>query len=542
MDSGLEMDLLGKPGKQQLKKGPWLERESMSPRWTLGRESMSRIQRLRQNSLGVRLMLSFAVFLSGFYVDVLWGFWGGNQSLSYVVYAVLQVGGLIAATFSDIDANRYLKANNGYVFLFAVIWIGQAGLSAFTPGQKLEWHVLWIQALPMVYLLLRFKPIVEMRSGYLYATDICVAVLMANLISYGAWYFSNPFNEVAPIWPFHVLGIYEALGAVAVAVSYHYGEKGNPTLKLYMAAYTYLFVVGSAVFLQCTLDKIVRNEDSSIHMWMFGPIHIVPTLLIFTYRGTVLRFLGQQWLQERLGDQGVEFHMDEKSLGSITEVEQAIGGSDNLNGFCKPAEGSSDQYTLLHYACGNGNAEATRMLLAVETTAVNFASKRGGQSALYFAAQNGHVDCVRLLIEGRADVNQTDVRGYSPLYMAALMGHVDIVRLLIDSGAYGADLNQEIVLVAEAKGHVQVVELLLECSPDTDRWMGIACRSSQDTTAAAVGNEHREAGGGQQIPQPLLPIQQRQGASKKAAHTEKRTPEESGEDVLSASLLYDRSS
>jgi hypothetical protein len=54
-------------------------------------------------------------------------------------------------------------------------------------------------------------------------------------------------------------------------------------------------------------------------------------------------------------------------------------------------------------------------------------------------------------------------------------GHVDCVRLLLNAGAYAADLNQEVLLIAEECGHHSVVELLVAegAARDTSKWMGL---------------------------------------------------------------------
>jgi ankyrin repeat protein len=201
----------------------------------------------------------------------------------------------------------------------------------------------------------------------------------------------------------------------------------------------------------------------------------------------VLQYLGKKWLQKRLLNQGTEFSLEEADKGTVADVNQAIEEGTNLNAYlptCEstqnqlqnqlPSKRSLDQYTLLHYASGNGVVEAVRLLLRQDTVVANMPSSREGQTSMYFAAQNGHVEVLRLLIGSGADVNIEDVRGFGPLYMAALRGHADCVQLLIDSGAYAADLNQEIMLIAEGKGHYDVVKLLCnEGGANVDQWMGL---------------------------------------------------------------------
>jgi hypothetical protein len=61
------------------------------------------------------------------------------------------------------------------------------------------------------------------------------------------------------------------------------------------------------------------------------------------------------------------------------------------------------------------------------------------------------------------------------------MGHIKITQLLIDSGAWQLGVNQEILLVAEAKGHADIVKLLIQegAAKNTDRWMGLKAKSAK---------------------------------------------------------------
>ena len=69
-----------------------------------------------------------------------------------------------------------------------------------------------------------------MKKGYPYVTDICVCVLMANLVAYGCWYGVNPYDSPPPLWPQYLLGWFEALGAIPIAICYYIGssERSNP--------------------------------------------------------------------------------------------------------------------------------------------------------------------------------------------------------------------------------------------------------------------------------------------------------------------------
>jgi ankyrin repeat protein len=63
-------------------------------------------------------------------------------------------------------------------------------------------------------------------------------------------------------------------------------------------------------------------------------------------------------------------------------------------------------------------------------------TKMGGNSALQYAAREGHMGAVRELLAGGADVNQTSVSdNMGPLTQSIVNGHFDVAKFLLDSGA-----------------------------------------------------------------------------------------------------------
>lgn len=87
-----------------------------------------------------------------------------------------------------------------------------------------------------------------------------------------------------------------------------------------------------------------------------------------------------------------------------------------------------------------------------------------GRSALHFAAEGGHEEIARFLIERGADVHLVGENGITALRMAAEKGHIPIVRLLLEAGA-GMDGRAEgldlILENAERNGHHEVADLLV---------------------------------------------------------------------------------
>jgi ankyrin repeat protein len=99
--------------------------------------------------------------------------------------------------------------------------------------------------------------------------------------------------------------------------------------------------------------------------------------------------------------------------------------------------------------------------------------RKDGATALYMACQDGHIECVRVLIRAGADVNQAcadEKYGDSPLIMASQEGHVHVVDALI---AAGCQLNYArpsdgctALIMASQDGFVDVVRSLLAAGAD----------------------------------------------------------------------------
>lgn len=60
---------------------------------------------------------------------------------------------------------------------------------------------------------------------------------------------------------------------------------------------------------------------------------------------------------------------------------------------------------------------------------------RGGLTALVFAARQGSMEAAKALLEGGAEINETDADGHTPLLIAILNNHDDLAQMLIDQGA-----------------------------------------------------------------------------------------------------------
>ena len=55
--------------------------------------------------------------------------------------------------------------------------------------------------------------------------------------------------------------------------------------------------------------------------------------------------------------------------------------------------------------------------------------------SLFVAAENGHLEVVRLLLEAGADENSERTDGATAMFLAAEEGHLEVVRSLLEAGA-----------------------------------------------------------------------------------------------------------
>ncbi|KAF5363277.1 hypothetical protein D9756_000056 [Leucocoprinus leucothites] len=99
---------------------------------------------------------------------------------------------------------------------------------------------------------------------------------------------------------------------------------------------------------------------------------------------------------------------------------------------------NSDGQTALHYAAENGHSETVRCL--AELGADLSTEDADGRTALHFSAENGHSETVRCLAELGANLNIQGLHRQTALHFAARNRHSGTVRCLAE---LGADLNTQ---------------------------------------------------------------------------------------------------
>jgi ankyrin repeat protein len=100
------------------------------------------------------------------------------------------------------------------------------------------------------------------------------------------------------------------------------------------------------------------------------------------------------------------------------------------------------EYGLISFsmnsAADNGHLEVVKLLL--EKVADITVANHNGWTPLNSAADSGHLEVVKLLVEKGADITVANHNGWTPLNSAADSGHLEVVKLLVEKGA---DVNTQ---------------------------------------------------------------------------------------------------
>ena len=130
-----------------------------------------------------------------------------------------------------------------------------------------------------------------------------------------------------------------------------------------------------------------------------------------------------------------------------------------------------DQFTALTYASffnddPSISIQIIKLLLGAGEDPNHY--DRNGYTALTWAAQNGHVEACRALVDGGAGINPQSKEGLTPLLVAVAQGHREVIKYLL----YEANADQNLrtnkhvtPLISAVSGgdkNLDIVQYLLE--------------------------------------------------------------------------------
>lgn len=133
--------------------------------------------------------------------------------------------------------------------------------------------------------------------------------------------------------------------------------------------------------------------------------------------------------------------------------------------------GYIDEWTPLMWAAFNGNVDIVKLLVKAGVW-VNYLNSNV-VSALWVAAGNGHLGVVKILAQNGAYINNRNSEDVTPLMVAAMHGHYKVVQYLINARA---DMNlvhknnegDSALMFALARRHTAIARLLIDSGADVN--------------------------------------------------------------------------
>ncbi|MBU0585888.1 ankyrin repeat domain-containing protein [Candidatus Micrarchaeota archaeon] len=143
------------------------------------------------------------------------------------------------------------------------------------------------------------------------------------------------------------------------------------------------------------------------------------------------------------------------------------------------------EWNALMYAANNGHLEVVRML--IDKGADIHAKNISRWNAIMHAANSGSAEIIALLLETGAKTDiATMVTGVTPLILAAGKGHEKVVQVFID---FKLDLNvrdegeNTALIKATMNNHIKMVDLLIKAGAD------VTLKNDDDQTALDIARE-----------------------------------------------------
>ena len=160
-----------------------------------------------------------------------------------------------------------------------------------------------------------------------------------------------------------------------------------------------------------------------------------------------------------------------------------------------------DGMTALHWAARQGDLETVRMLLHAGGN-VRATTRLGGYTPLLVACQMGHAPVIQALVQAGADARSATTAGATALMLAAASGRVDAVKTLLAAGAEvdaREPARQETALMfAVANNRVDVAALLIASGADvkvTSKVIDLTGQTNPDEEEFLRAQQAQRAGG-----------------------------------------------
>lgn len=157
--------------------------------------------------------------------------------------------------------------------------------------------------------------------------------------------------------------------------------------------------------------------------------------------------------------------------GKLSKLQRYLEEEDDTLLDCPSVDYADDAGTTpLHAACQEGHEDCIELLL--RAGAVVDSVNKDGVTPLMTACENGHKGCAEMLIKAKAVIDKVDTtNSATALHCACIKGFAECVQLLIESHApvnTPDKLGATALILAAHHGHASCVELLVGAKADED--------------------------------------------------------------------------
>ncbi len=180
------------------------------------------------------------------------------------------------------------------------------------------------------------------------------------------------------------------------------------------------------------------------------------------------------WFEEDRIYQIVVFRRSEEESSSFTLAKEHVSHIRDPEAARRELERLNIEYDPESFVnqAARGNTGAVYLFLTAGMNP-NVRGKHGPRPrpALPIAANKGHIDTVKLLLESGADVNIKSQSGDTALILATDKGYIEIIRILLEHGANPnarGNYDRTALMKAGYRGWTDIARLLLENGADVD--------------------------------------------------------------------------
>jgi ankyrin repeat protein len=169
----------------------------------------------------------------------------------------------------------------------------------------------------------------------------------------------------------------------------------------------------------------------------------------------------QQWYAEAL-----QLCIDNNPSKLDAQLEDYLSQNTSITTQTLLEDFKSEGRTLIHVACSTGNVDVINLILtkAAEPQRLVKLADDNGYTALMNATISENIEAMRLVLSKKPEINFTNKDNASAIHFAAGDGSLDRVQLLID---HGADItlcskSGSLLHWSAGKGHSDMVKFLLD--------------------------------------------------------------------------------